>query len=1147
MSSNNYSFSKLIDGERVKNLMESFYKITGIPSTLIDLQGDILTLKDGAWIAAGWQDICTNFHRANENSLKNCIESDVTCSNNLSKGEEYSIYMCKNGLIDVAVPVYIDGNHVANLFTGQFLFEKPDIEFFRKQATKYGFNEEKYLKALSKVPVFSEEYLKEGITFLKDLASFIGETGLKQKKLQERNHELKDSENKFRSFTDGIVNGLVITRFGKIEYVNPGMCTLLKVTESDLMGKNLIDFMTISSREIAKHELYKLEERSADVKNTLELELVNSDGDVIVCELRTNVIELKGKVYGLSIFQDISERKEAERLVEESEIKYHTLFDNAAEGIFLLRKDKIIECNQQSLEIFGATGEDLIGSRPYNWSPERQEDGLKSKKKAMEYINAALEGESQSFEWLHMKMDGSKIFTIISLNRLKVGEEYILQAIIRDITPRKINELKLKKLTSDLKIRFKILKTMNELSEFVSSTELPLDQVFNKIVNKLVNCLQYPQHASARIKIFGEVFLSKNFQKSNWELKSPIRVNAENMGSLKIFYPDKLPFKGEDPFLKEERYLINNLALKLGDFLENRQIKDELIHERDKLKSILDSMEDGVYICNPDYHLEYANPIILKQFGPINGKKCYEYLHNRTSVCPWCVNDEVFQGKIVKWECYSQTGQTFDVLDTPLKNPDGSISKLEFSHDITLLKEYQKKLSHQKDILQTILDNAPIMIAYLDEDGNLTYFNKRFEEILGWSMQEIPQFNILKKMYPDHEYREYVIDFIKKSEGKWGYFKTKNRDGEIIDTSWSNVELIDGTNIGIGQDITERKKIESALRESEEKYRLIVENAQEGIWTIDSKGYTNFVNPTMADMLGYSVDEMIGKHLFSFMDDKNVELVKKEMDRIKSRVIKGQDFEFRCKNGGVIYTSLATTPLYNNNEYTGTLALVSDITHRKIADDEIKKSLKEKDVLLSEIHHRVKNNMQIISSLLNLQAIKIHDKEVIRFFRDTQTRVRAMAMIHEKLYESSDFAHISFSSYVNRLISQLFDSYAQDPSKIKLNLDIKDVNFNIETAIPLGLIINELVSNILKHAFPKESKGHVTIKLENFNGQNLLTVEDDGVGIPPEIDFKNSTTLGLELVNTLVEQIDGQIELDKSSGSKFTIEFNEIEYEERIS
>jgi len=144
-----------------------------------------------------------------------------------------------------------------------------------------------------------------------------------------------------------------------------------------------------------------------------------------------------------------------------------------------------------------------------------------------------------------------------------MGEEYILQAIIRDITPRKINELKLKKLTSDLKIRFKILKTMNELSEFVSSTELPLDQVFIKIINELVNCLQYPQHASARIKIFGEVFLSKNFQKSNWELKSPIRVNAENMGSLKIFYPDKLPFKGENPFLKEERYLINNLALKL--------------------------------------------------------------------------------------------------------------------------------------------------------------------------------------------------------------------------------------------------------------------------------------------------------------------------------------------------------------------------------------------------------------------------------------------------------------------------------------------------------------------------------------------------------------------------------------------------------
>jgi ligand-binding sensor protein len=162
-----------VDAKRIKNLLTSFYEITGIPSTLIDLDGNILTTADGSWIAAGWQDICLNFHRKHPETLKKCVESDTKLSNGLRAGEKYSCYSCRNGLVDMAVPVYIGGKHLANLFTGQFLFESPDKEFFKKQAEEYGFDEDEYLKTLSKVPVFSKEFINKGMGFLTNLASVI--------------------------------------------------------------------------------------------------------------------------------------------------------------------------------------------------------------------------------------------------------------------------------------------------------------------------------------------------------------------------------------------------------------------------------------------------------------------------------------------------------------------------------------------------------------------------------------------------------------------------------------------------------------------------------------------------------------------------------------------------------------------------------------------------------------------------------------------------------------------------------------------------------------------------------------------------------------------------------------------------------------
>ncbi|HAG81320.1 MAG TPA: hypothetical protein DCL61_09125, partial [Cyanobacteria bacterium UBA12227] len=215
-----------------------------------------------------------------------------------------------------------------------------------------------------------------------------------------------------------------------------------------------------------------------------------------------------------------------------------------------------------------------------------------------------------------------------------------------------------------------------------------------------------------------------------------------------------------------------------------------------------------------------------------------------------------------------------------------------------------------------------------------------------------------------------------------------------------------------------------------------------------------------------------------------------------------------------------------------------DITERKQAEMQIQASLREKEVLLQEIHHRVKNNLQVISSLLDLQSQYIEERSTLDLFRESQNRVKSMALVHEKLYQSQDFASINFIEYIENLTSYLFQVYAVVAGTIALELNIDKVNLTIDTAIPCGLIISELVSNALKYAFPSGRQGTIQVALRAESGDYYtIVVKDNGIGLPTNLNLKTSKSLGLQLVNVLTEQLEGTLELDCSSGTEFTIRF----------
>jgi PAS domain S-box-containing protein len=214
-----------------------------------------------------------------------------------------------------------------------------------------------------------------------------------------------------------------------------------------------------------------------------------------------------------------------------------------------------------------------------------------------------------------------------------------------------------------------------------------------------------------------------------------------------------------------------------------------------------------------------------------------------------------------------------------------------------------------------------------------------------------------------------------------------------------------------------------------------------------------------------------------------------------------------------------------------------DITERKNAEKLVEQSLKEKEMLLKEIHHRVKNNLMIISSLLSLQSSYIKDDESRELFQVSEDRARSMALIHESLYESSDLKNIDFGDHIQSLAKELFLNYTDGSGRIKLKIDAENIGMDINTTIPLSLILNELITNSLKHAFPGDRLGEIKIDFHSQNEEYELTVKDDGIGLPHDFDYTRTDSLGLQLINSLTAQIDGRIELKKIKGTTYSIIF----------
>ncbi|MGD9973296.1 MAG: PAS domain S-box protein [Desulfatirhabdiaceae bacterium] len=470
--------------------------------------------------------------------------------------------------------------------------------------------------------------------------------------------------------------------------------------------------------------------------------------------------------------------------------------------------------------------------------------------------------------------------------------------------------------------------------------------------------------------------------------------------------------------------------------------------------------------------------------------------------------------------------------------------------DITERKRVEEALLKTQHQLKLIFDTVPALIWQKDREGRYLQVNQAYCRIFGLSEKDIlgkTDYDI----FPNDVAEKYVSDdqkILNSGISEYGveepFQKLSGERGWGVTNKmvYCDDDGHPSGTIGFAIDVTDRKRAERGLRESEALYRSIGESIDYGVWVCTPDGRNTYASESFLKMAGITQEQCSNFGWGNLLHPDDAErTIAAWQECVRTGGKWDIEHRFRGTDGRWHHVLARGVPVKNDQgEIFCWAGFNLDISRLKHAEERLRESLAEKEVLLKEVHHRVKNNLQIISSLVSLQADTLADEQLTGVFNDVRDRVRTMALVHEKLYQSDDLARLDFSEYAHGLLNYLWNSHGAATRNVRLNMSITPVILPVEMVVNCGLILNELAANAIRHAFPHGGGGEVSVTLEHNSatGDTCLCVRDSGVGLPADLDCRQASSLGLRLVKMLTKQIHGSLQTGPGPGAEFQIRFN---------
>ncbi len=593
------------------------------------------------------------------------------------------------------------------------------------------------------------------------------------------------------------------------------------------------------------------------------------------------------------------------------------------------------------------------------------------------------------------------------------------------------------------------------------------------------------------------------------------------------------------------------------DVTKLKQAEEALQKEHDEMLALFDNMEDVIYVVDMDTcEILFVNQFTKKAFGKeLVGGICYEEFQNFSEPCEFCTNEKIkeLNGKPYHWEYHNPvTDHDYEIMDKVIQWPDGRKVRFELAHDITERKKAEEELASNYALLHMAgetarfggwsvdlrTDTCTWSDTVADIHGTPQGYSPPLEEGInfyapGWREKISRVFtDCAQKGIPYDEEMEIIT-----KQGKRVWVRTagkpvRDNDGKIVKVQ------------GAFQDITVRKQAEMKLRESERKLSTLMSNLQGMVYScLNDKNWTiKFVSQGVYVLTGYKPEELIDNQIVSYNDlihpDDRQHVWETVQGALKSRSPFTLEYRIISRDDSIKWVWEQGQGVFSSEgELLSLEGFITDITDRKKAEKQVRNNLREKSLLLRELYHRTKNNMQMIVSMLNIAAYKTKRRSTKEAFKDIVNKIFSMSLVHQKLYEAQDLSKINLKEYIGDFSQHLIQSYRKSKDDISLNLDLQDIHVSIDTAIPLGLALTELISNVFKHAFPKNKRGEIFIGLEQSKeGTINIELTDNGVGIDPTFDLRKISTMGLQNVFNLIEyQLGGRVSYKEKNGLKWKI------------